>query len=154
TGGDIFINTLGGDDSILFAGAASTLGVSITVNGGDGVDTVQFQSDITVAAGNSLDVAADTISVNANATLSALGTGAVTFTAARNIVLATGSSISTVDGGITLSANDSGTAAGAISGIAVNGGEIVSSGSGAIRLSGKGGTAASGLAGVLLDGNG
>src|SRR5262249_54227920 len=74
---------------------------------------VTFNNPLTLAAGKNLSVnASGTISLpNAASDIATSGTGAVSLTTARNISLAAGSSITTVDGGITLSANAAGTTA-------------------------------------------
>jgi fibronectin-binding autotransporter adhesin len=103
---------------------------------------VTFAGALTLAANKDLTGdASGSISLSAaTSDLIVSGTGAVTLTTARNIALAAGSSISTVDGGIMLTANQQGTSAtGTFVGIDVNAATIVASGSGNIQLSGRGG---------------
>jgi uncharacterized protein (DUF2345 family) len=61
------------------------------------------------SGGNYVVTALGTITVSAGHGIDSTGTSAVSLTAGRNIALASGSSITTVDGGITLQANQQAT---------------------------------------------
>ncbi|MBW8884646.1 MAG: hypothetical protein JF612_07685, partial [Planctomycetia bacterium] len=107
---------------------------------------VTFAGGLTLAANNSLAVnALGAISLpNQGSDLAVSGTGAVSFTTARNISLGDGSSIKSVDGPITLSANQQATAtSGTFAGVDINNTSIAPSiqatGNGLITISGRGG---------------
>ncbi len=67
------------------------------------------------------------------------GTSAISASTARNIVLNSGSSITTVDGGITLKANEAGTTPGLFDGIRVQNSDLQTTGTGNITLDGTAG---------------
>lgn len=80
------------------------------------------------------------------------GTGNVSLTAARNIVVSHGASITSVDGDITLSANQqSQTTSGQFAGISLANAAISATGTGNIQLNGRGGTTAGSNIGVSLE---
>jgi autotransporter-associated beta strand protein len=110
------------------------------------LSAVTFAGGVTLAADKSLSAfAGGTSATNinfstTNSDLAVSGTGQVTLTAARDILFAAGSSISTVNGDVTLSANQQTPAtAGNFVGINLNGATIQSSGTGKISLLGRGG---------------
>jgi hypothetical protein len=113
---------------------------SLTINGGTGNDTVNLNADITFVADNYLEVdlqdddgtpGIDQIHVGTNANLVLSGTGAATLKASRNITLASGSRIETVNGMITLEANQQATqTAGNFVGLAANNATIQTTGTG------------------------
>lgn len=137
-----------GADIVDISSVDAAFNASLTINGGKDGDFINLNADITFASGRSLDVdlqndivdpGNDTIIVGTNANLSLSGSGAATLNASKNIIMSAGSSITTVDGGVTLIANS---AKGAVlgSGISVNGGTIQSTGRGHVRLEGSGGS--------------
>ena len=113
----IVFDTLGGNDRITVDGVQASLPAGFTVNNGTGADEFILDGAIDTGAGN------------------------VSITVSQNILLNSGSSITTSNGDITLNANMAGTATGNITGIDINNGTITSTGSGSILLDGKGGTA-------------
>ncbi len=141
--------------------ALSELTANLTVNTGTGADTLAFSSDLTLSGdttltsgdvtfNNSIALATDkTLSTTATGTislasaiadLSATGTGAISLTTARNIVLVGGSSLTTVDGNLDLSANlQAIPTSGDFSGVFLNNGLIQITGAGSISVSGRGG---------------
>jgi hypothetical protein len=131
------VNTGGGTDSMSIQGLDALFDADLTING-DANDTVTFQTSPTHIGTGSLDVTANTINVNGVA-VSTSGSGTVDLTAVRNIALTSGSSITTVDGVITLEANTAATTTGAFDGIDLDNANI-SSTSGDIALTGKGGS--------------
>jgi hypothetical protein len=148
--GDTGINT------IEVGALAVSYPANIDINGGDGGDTVNLNGAITFAADKSLTVDAKTINTpNAASEIATSGTGSISLTATRNILLSANSSLTTVNGGITLSANTAGTATGSFNGIhAIINAAIQTAGTGDLSLTGKGGNdAATGThIGVNLDG--
>ncbi len=147
--GDTGVNTID------VGGLANNYPASIDINGGSGGDTVNLNGAITFAADRSLTV--DALTINAPNTTSDIvtsGTGSVSLTATRNIVLGSESSITTVNGGITLSANQQVTpTVGDFIGLEANNSMIQTTGTGNISLLGLGaetGNNTSGMFGVHL----
>jgi hypothetical protein len=115
--------------------------VHFTSEGG-GVGVFNFNN----TAFTALSVTAQHIGVRYFSAINTFGAGAIEFSADGTIWLFPGSSLTTVDGGINLVANDSGTATGP-RGINVerDGISIQTTGTGNILLSGKGGTGGQGV---------
>ena len=84
------------------------------------------RASLAFAADGSLIAHADTIDLAAGQSIATSGIGSIDLTADRNIVLNDGSSLTTVDGGITLSANVAGKARGNFFGLEANNVTIVS----------------------------
>ncbi|WP_339729543.1 Calx-beta domain-containing protein, partial [uncultured Gimesia sp.] len=124
-----------GVDQINVQGLDSLNAGSFTVTG-DANDNVTFQSNNTEMGVNDLTVTAQTITVDSAVSST---DGEISLTASRNILLNAGSSLTTVDGGITLLANDGGTTAGDFKGIFADNTTIQSSGTGNISITGYGG---------------
>ncbi len=152
-----------GDDTITvtsFGTSGGGFNASLTINGGTGSDTVNLNTDIAFAAGNHLEVdlqnddvapGTDVINVGTSATLILSGSGAATLTASKNIALASGSSIATVDGEITIKANQQITpTAGSFIGVVLDGAAISTTGIGDVLLEGRGGDTGSINYGVHL----
>ncbi len=99
TGSQALVNTLGGTDSVVIGGE---FGVGVTIDGGDGTDTVNFNSDTSFAANRSLLAMAETINVGAGADIVTWGTGAITVTADNIEIDATATLVS--DSTVTLKA--------------------------------------------------
>lgn len=144
------INAGTGNDTVTITSvdANGPFNAAMTVNGGIGDDTINLNADITFANNKSLDVdltnddaspGIDTINVGSNANLILSGTGAATLKASRNIAMAAGSSVTTVNGAITVVANSAGTASGNFSGIELNDADLATLGTGTISLTGSGG---------------
>lgn len=133
-GGGQFINnlTIDTNDSSTTAGditfnSAATLSGSLVAEGRT-ISLPNTTSDVVVSSANSIDL-----------------------TATRNINLASGSSLASVNGNITLSANQQATATtGDFTGILLTSASITASGTGSINLTGKGGTGASENDGVRI----
>ena len=156
-------------------------GGTLTINPGNAADTLtvnslpDFNAGLTIgssderlnrltfaggpnslAANKSLAAfASGTISLpNLLSSVSASGSGAISLTAARNLFVASGATVSTVNGPLSLSANQQSPATnGDFAGVTING-FVITSGSGAISLAGAGGNDAgtSGHDGVEIDG--
>ncbi|MFM9959810.1 MAG: beta strand repeat-containing protein, partial [Planctomycetaceae bacterium] len=145
--GSLTINAGTGDDTITVTSVDAAYNVDLTINGEAGNDSVNLNSDITFASGESLDVNltndategdVDLVTVGANANLATSGAGTINVQASRSIALASGSSFTTVNGGIVLTANLAGTATGNFDGISVAG-TVQTDGTGNIVLTGSGG---------------
>ena len=144
----ITANAAAGDD-IINVGAFTVPMPSLTINGGTGNDTVNLNGSITFAANASLDLdlqnddptpGTDAVNVAASANLLTSGSGTITVRVSKSIALAAGSSLRTVNGGITLEANlQAGPTAGDFLGIILNGATVTSSGGGNISMTGRGG---------------
>ena len=155
----ITINAAGGDDTIN-VGAFTVLMPSLTINGGTGNDTVNLNGDITFAANANLDLdlqndtatpGTDSVNVAAGTNILTSGTGTITVKVSRNIALAAGSSFETVNGGITLEANQQAvTTAGSFIGVDINGAIVRSTGTGLVSVIGKGGNSGTDQAGVYV----
>jgi Ca2+-binding RTX toxin-like protein len=150
-----------GNDTIAVVNVAADYTGGWTIDGGEGDDTVRLQSDLTLVAGQSLDVdlsndaaspGVDDIVVQANTNFVLAGLGAATLRASRSIQMQAGSSIDTVHGPVTIEANrQSAATAGNFTGLSVTNAQIRSNGSGSITLRGRGGNdAAGGQIGVSL----
>ncbi len=112
---------------------------SLVIQGDDVTDVVNFSGPLTFAADHGLMVSnVGTVNVSFTSVITTSGSGAVSLSAIRNIMLWTNSSLTTVDGGITLLANADGTTTGNFSGIVAIGATIETTGSGDISLSGFG----------------
>ena len=83
--------------------------------------------------------ATDELIVNIGTTIATFGTGALLLTTPRNIKLNSGSNLKTVDGGITLLANDTGTTTGDFTGVEAENATIETTGLGNILITGFGG---------------
>ena len=136
--------TLVSTSGITLSGAnadITTSGGTVTIDADandDGTGTLtQDEAGSAIATGaGDVTVTAAAASLTGSTTTDA---GAVSITTTKNISLNTGASITTVDGGITLTANAAGTAPGTFVGISVNGASIESTGSGLVTLNARGG---------------
>ena len=151
---DLVIETNDGSDTINLGDLTGFTG-TLSLDGQSEVDTINLTG--TVALGNNEDLTAigDTITASANADLDTTGSGSVTFAADRNIDLQSGARVATVDGGITMMANQQATrTSGNFSAITAAGATIATSGTGSIQLQGRAGddTSASDQTGVNLSG--
>ncbi|MFC1766290.1 hypothetical protein ACFL6U_29965, partial [Planctomycetota bacterium] len=116
--GTLTINAGGGDDTIDVTSLLASYPADVTINGQAGSDTVNFDGTVSLDVGKDLAVTADTINVNSDVSTS--GAGTVSLTADKNIAITPGSSITTVDGNITMSANTAGAVTGNFAGIVVD----------------------------------
>jgi len=112
----ILFDVLGGDDSVTVTSVQTSFSGNFTITGGTGTDTATINGDVATT-----------------------GMGAINVTVSQNILLGSGASLTTVDGGITLSANASGTGAGNFVGIELDNADITTTGDGNISLTGFGG---------------
>ncbi|HPM83053.1 MAG TPA: sialate O-acetylesterase, partial [Candidatus Anammoximicrobium sp.] len=132
-----------GTDVVNINSLASGYG-SLVVRGDDVTDVVNFNGPLTFAADHGLTVAdVGTVNLpNTASDIAASGTGAVSITAWKTIVLASESSITAVDGDITLSANqqEPPTTGEWYAGISLAGATVSTTGSGSICLAGRGPT--------------
>lgn len=118
----INFDLLGGDDVVNVTSVQPSLAGGFTISGGTGRDRATINGDIVTT-----------------------GTGAVDITVSANVLVNSAATISTVNGGITLSGNSGGTTTGILTGVDINGGTVSTSGTGAISLTGVGGTSGDGL---------
>ena len=154
----ITVNAAGGSDTIDL-GSFTAL-PSLTINGGIGDDAVNLQGDLTFASNASLDVdlqndnvtpGIDIVTLVTNVNVLTSGTGTITVRVSRNIAMASGSSFETVNGALTLEANQQAVSlTGNFDGIDVNNAIIRSTGSGDVTVKGKGGTSGVDPVGVLV----
>ncbi len=139
-----------------------TIGDTAAGSGAVDIQPATFNDPVTIAGGDvavngALANAVDSgISLQANGTLTVsssiatTGSGAFSGTATRNILLNSGSSITTVNGGITLDANSADSGTGAFNGISVLGATITTA-TGTVSLTGRGGSGSGGDFGVALE---
>ncbi len=124
----ILFDTLGGDDTITVNSVQSSLTSGFTIIGGTGVDSATINGAIAVT-----------------------GSGAVDITVSKNIALTSGSSVTTVDGNLTLNANQQLTATGGnFFGIHIDAATLTTSGAGNILIEGRGGDSGSINDGIRL----
>ncbi|HMC72482.1 MAG TPA: Calx-beta domain-containing protein, partial [Mycobacteriales bacterium] len=144
----ITVNQGDGDDTTNVGAFTSAL-PSLTINGDAGDDTVNLNGDITFAADANLDVdlqndtatpGTDALNVAANANLLTSGAGTITVRCSQSVTLNAGSSFETVNGGITVEANQQATSTtGNFVGVTISGGIVQSSGIGNVVVNGRGG---------------
>ena len=161
----IVVNTKGGADAINVGAFANTILPNLTINGGIGDDAVNFNGDLTFALNANLDVdlqdddptpGTDNVTVAANANLILSGTGTATVKVSKNVLVNAGGSIKTVNGDLTVEANQQGAATtGAFSGVTVTGAgsKLGCSGSGILMVKGKGGNSGT-CRGVVVEAGG
>ncbi len=101
--------------------------------------TLNVTETVQSATGSVTLDATDTLTVDLATTISTLGTGAILLTSNRNIKLNSGSNLKTVNGGITVLANDLGLAAGDFIGVEAENATISTTGTGNILITGFGG---------------
>ncbi|MEZ6127960.1 MAG: Calx-beta domain-containing protein [Planctomycetaceae bacterium] len=135
--GSLIINGGNQADTITVEGLDLT--VDLTVDGGIGVDSISL-TDPVFSSGGDLTLIADTIDVATSIDATGGdGSGSVTLTADRNIVLNSGSSITVADGNATLTANANGVQSGSFVGVDISAAIIESTGAGEINIEGRGG---------------
>lgn len=137
------VTTTGG---LIRLDATTTGNENLTLNSSGGVT---FNAPVNMAVNKNLSGTSTSTTVaislpNSNSDITSSGTGTVSLTATRNISFGNGSSISTVNGGITLNANTAATTTGDFDGILLNGATLSSTGSGGVSLNGTGGTSGGG----------
>ncbi len=145
TGGAVTLNTFSN------AGGQLVNNLSIDTNG-----TTTTAGDITqngtVTLAGSATYDGRTISLpNTQSDLIVSGSNTISLTATKNVSLGAGASLQSVNGNITVSANQQATATtGDFTGILLTAASIAASGTGSISLTGKGGTGASENDGVRI----
>lgn len=152
--GTLIINGDSNDvDIINVEGVGDGFEASLDINGNPD-DSVNLNGGITFAADKSLTVDAKTITApNMNSDYATSGDGLIELTAVQNITLGSGSSFTTINGGITFSANAAETQVADFIGIDANNATIESTGTGNIEIRGRGsedGNNTSGMYGVYL----
>lgn len=154
TAGTLFVGN--GSSGPLTISSALTHGNHLTLATGG---SVTINAGLTLAADKNLlieasDFSAGTISLaTANADLGTSGSGSVTIEAGRNLVLSPGSSITSVNGAISLTANRGPyPASGSLIGMDLESATVTTTGTGAITLSGHGGDATGDQNGIRLRG--
>jgi CSLREA domain-containing protein len=147
--GSVTING-GADNDSISVGALAANYPSLTINGNEGNDTVDFTGNTTFAAAASLDVnlqddptpGIDRVFVNGQLTVSAAGK--IDIRASQDVTVNSGGKLQVEDGSLTIEGNQP-----AISnatnhhGVEINGGTIQSTGTGNISVKGQGGEGAS-----------
>ncbi|MBI5757591.1 MAG: autotransporter-associated beta strand repeat-containing protein, partial [Planctomycetales bacterium] len=156
------INAGSGADVVTITSVDAAYNASLTINGDAGSDTVNLNSSVTFASGNSLDVDLTNdatggdvdVIVTSNAALATSGTGTINLQSSGRISINGTSTLSTVNGGITLIANSTGTTTGNFRGLTTGGTSTVrTTGTGNLTLTGNGGISAAGNnQGVLITG--
>ena len=131
----------------------SSLTINATNAGSGTAGDVTFTNGITLENDGSFDASGRTISLSTtNSDVVTSGTGSVTLTATRDITLSSGASIQTVNGDLSLNANQQTTATtGKFVGIRLDNATLQTSGSGNIALLGRGGDANSFNHGIVLE---
>lgn len=159
---DIVVDCANGNDTVNVSSFSGT-SPGLTIYGGSGNDTVNFNGDINFAAGRDLDVELETstpgddfVFLAPNVNLVAAGAGTITIRASKSVSLSSGSSLEVVNGDLTVEANQQTTpATGSFNGVQVLGATIKSSGTGTITVNGRGGNDPGGYQlGVNVDGGG
>jgi nitrous oxidase accessory protein NosD len=138
---------------------------SITINGGTGNDVVNVAGDITLLADSHFEAnlqddhgspGADSFNLPAGSNVVASGTGSIVVKVSQGVSLAAGSSLETVNGSLTVEANQQTTATtGKFDGVLISGGWIQATGTGAVTVKGRGGNDTGGVQnGVRVQGGG
>ncbi len=144
-----------GNDLINVGGFTASM-PSLTINGDGGDDAVNLQGNLSFLANASLDLVLsndpgtagiDTVRVAASASIITSGTGSITMKVSGDIGLATGSTLQTANGGITLHAAR---ATGSAAGIDINGAQVHSTGAGVVELIGSGILGSGSMVGVAV----
>ncbi len=137
----------GNSADTLTIGALPDLTASITIGtAATPFSALMFSGAVTLATDKNLTAFASGL-ITLNTTSSALatsGVGSISLTTATNILVSTSASIKTVNGALSLSANQTTSTAGNFTGIDIDGGLVQASGTGSVSVLGKGGTNAAG----------
>lgn len=141
----IQVNAAAGNDTINVPAFSGTSFPDLQISGGPDDDTVNLNGDITFATNASLGVSAETAIVAANVNLLVSKAGTIFVTCRRNVSLASGSSLETENGTLSVQANQQTTAVtGNFTGVNLNGATLRSTGTGAVTVKGRGGDDAGG----------
>ncbi len=149
--GSVTIDAGAGNDTINFSGSMTGFGRSLTVNGGQGNDDVSILTNITFAAGQSLDVdlqnddaspGTDTFILDNDADVITSGGGSITVKVSRAIAIRANTQLVTENGNLTLEANQQvGTSTGNFDGVKFHSNSLVDvTGIGVLTVKGRGGT--------------
>jgi filamentous hemagglutinin family protein len=136
----------------------STAGnISLSGNGsaGEAEGILAFGSGVSIGGGTgNVDFAATgALSLTSNASIGAIGSGAVSLTSNRSISLGAGTGVTTVNGNLTLTANQElYPTSGNFSGIDLDDADLSATGTGTLTLTGRGGDDEGGQHGILLRG--
>jgi parallel beta-helix repeat protein len=115
---------------------------ALEIFGDDVTDVVNFSGGVALAADNNLTVS-DVGTIGSGGSIDTSGSGAVSLTAMRNIALS--GSVTTVDGDVTLTANQDLTpVSGTFVGVDFNNNVVIASATGGITVTGRGGDIAGG----------
>ncbi len=151
----ITVNAAAGDD-VINVGAFAGSVPSLTLHGGTGNDTVNFNGNIAFALNANLivdltsDAApadADVIVLAGNTALTLSGTGAATLKCSQSITINSGALVQTANGNLTLEANQAATVSFAGRGID-NSGTLQSTGTGNVSVKGHGGNIGNSAGGI------
>ncbi len=131
----------------------SSLTINATNAGSGAAGDVTFTNGITLENDGSFDASGRTISLSTtNSDVVISGTGTVTLIATRDITLSSGANIQTVNGDLSLEANQQASpTTGTFVGIRLDNATLQTNGSGNISLLGKGGNANSFNHGIVLE---
>jgi hypothetical protein len=137
-----------GDDRLEFHGFTGDSFPSVSVDAGPGDDLVQFRGLLSLAEDQSVHLelhddapepGADSVEMRSGSSIVTRGKGAITMRASRKILL-TDAILRTMDGDITLEANQQARAStGNFRGVDLIGSQLISEGAGGIAISGRGG---------------
>ena len=145
TSGNISLSTV--DSNGGFALRNLTLNASRATTPGTGaLADVTLASTITLASNGNLDIDGQTVTLSTSSSdVSVSGTGTINIDASRNVVVSSGASLTTVNGNLTVSANQQTTAtSGNFVGVDLNNGLIQATGTGAVTVKGTGGNDSAG----------
>lgn len=135
-----------GADTVNVGGFPGTSFPSLTINGTGSDDAVNLNGDIYFTSARSLTVTAQALTVATDANLVTDGTGTVNVTCSRNVSLNSGSSLETVNGNLSVQANQQSPAmTGNFLGVSLGSfSALRTTGSGTITVKGRGGNDAGG----------
>ncbi len=143
--GNIIVRTGIGSDTVTVRdlGASLSGGLTVDLENAGGryldTDTINYDSESTLASGGNVQFRAETINALEDAKLITTGTGQIVWDAGRNIFMDDGSILTSASGDITLEANLDGVVTGRYQAILLEGADITSQ-SGDVSLEGRGGT--------------
>lgn len=139
----IAVNPGGGADTVNLGDFTGTSLPSLTIQAGGNDDTVNVNGDITLASGRGFDVFnAATLNMAAGCNIVASGTGDIFVDCMRNVQLAAGASLETVNGDLWVEANQqTAVSTGNFSGINLDGANTLLrvTGTGNLTVKGRGG---------------
>ena len=128
------INAGNGADTINIEGVSPTFDASLTVNGNDANDIVNFQINATTIGSGDLTVTSETLFVSANIST----TGSINTTTAKSTEISNSAILTTVNGDITIIAGTASVPGDDFIGVLVNSGMVHTTGNGNISITGTG----------------